>query len=94
MGVNMEYGGYMTTKTKQCAMCKDYYDYSMLVGILDTYMCDVCALELNKLLEEEMGSDYKQGLPKTTSHQVINNIPVFKISSPIHPAIAPDPITA
>ena len=82
------------SKIKQCAVCKGHYDPSILVGIMDTFMCDVCVNELDNLMKEELGDDYKRGLPKTSTRQILNNIPVFTVVSPVHPKIEPEPTTA
>ena len=82
------------SKTKQCAVCKGHYDPSMLVGIMDTFMCDVCAKEMDGIMQEELGEDYKKGLPKTSTRQIENGIPIFRVSSPIHPQATPEPTTA
>jgi len=89
------------SKNKKCAVCKGHYDPSMLVGIMDTYMCDVCAKDLEQLMmyddsgtEPGLGEDYKKGLPKTTTRQIENGIPVITIYSPIHPKTEPEPTTA
>lgn len=84
----------MMSKTKQCAVCKGYYDASMLVGIMDTFMCDVCAQDLDNVMQEELGEDYKKGLPKTSTRQILDGIPVFTVVSPVHPKIEPEPSTA
>jgi len=84
----------MMSENKQCAVCKGHYDASMLAGIMDTFMCNVCALELDKIMEAELGEDYKKGLPKTSSRQIEYGIPVLRIVSPIHPQTTPEPTTA
>lgn len=94
MAVSMASEVYMTTKNKECAVCKGHYDPSMLVGILDTFICDVCSLELDGMMKDVLGDDYKKGLPKTTARFIENDIPVFIVSSPIHPKIDSEPTTA
>jgi len=84
----------MTKKNKQCAVCKGHYDASMLVGIMDTYICDVCAQEMDSMMQKELGEDYKKDLPKTTTRHIENDIPIFTVYSPIHPIIDPEPTTA
>jgi len=79
---------------KQCAVCKGYYDASMLIGIIDTYICDVCTKEIEELMIVDLGENYKKGLPKTTTRHIANDIPVFTVSSPVHPKIEPEPTTA
>lgn len=84
-------------KNKQCAVCGGHYDPSMLVGIMDTFMCDVCAKEMDGMMQEELGEDYKKGpmrLPRTSTRQILNDIPVFTIISPVHPKTEPEPTTA
>jgi hypothetical protein len=81
-------------KNKQCAVCKGHYDPSMLVGIMDTYICDVCVSEMDNMMKEELGNDYKIDLPKTSSRQIENGIPVFRVVSPIHPKNELEPTTA
>lgn len=66
----------------------------MLVGIMDTFMCNVCGLELDKLMEGELGEDYKRGLPKTTTRHIENGKPILTIFSPVHPKPDLEPSTA
>ncbi len=88
---------------KQCAVCEGHYDASMLVGIMDTYMCNVCALEMDGLMKIDLGDDYKRNLPKSKVRQLENvthfiptnvEIPVFTLHSPIHPKVELEPTTA
>lgn len=85
---------------KQCAVCEGYYPPIMLVGIMDTYMCSVCTLEMEQLLitgdseDPGLGEDYKKGLPRTTTRHLENDIPILNISSPIHPKLEPELTTA
>ena len=96
----MVYEEFMMSKNKQCAVCEGHYDPSMLVGIMDTFMCDVCIKNLDQIMihgdEEEpgLGKDYKKGLPKTSTRQILNGIPVFTIVSPVHPKVELEPTTA
>ena len=78
------------TKPKQCAVCKGYYDPSILVGVLDTFMCDVCAMELDDVMKVELGENYKQNIPRTTSRYTQDEIPVIRAYSPVHPKPTPD----
>ena len=82
------------SKNKQCAVCKGHYDPAMLVGIMDTFMCNVCIKDMDGMMKEELGEDYKKGLPKTSTRQILNDIPVFTVVSPVHPKTEPEPTTA
>lgn len=84
----------MMVKTKECVVCKGHYDPAMLVGILDTFICDVCAIEIDGMMKDVLGEDYKKGLPRTSTRHIENGIPVFTVSSPVHPQIEPEPTTA
>jgi len=81
-------------KLKQCAVCEGHFDPSMLVGIMDTFMCNVCVLDLDKIMKDELGEDYKRNLPKTTTRRMQGNIPVIDVHSPIHPKPELEPTTA
>ena len=82
------------SKNKICAVCEDPFDDALLVGIMDTYMCELCAKNMDKLMKEELGEDYKKGLPRTTTRQVTDNKVVINIHSPIHPQPDLEPTTA
>ena len=84
----------MMSKNKICAVCEDPFDDALLVGIMDTYICQVCTQNMDTLMKEELGDDYKKGLPRTTTRQVKENKVVIDIYSPIHPVIEPEPTTA
>jgi len=84
----------MMLKNKQCAVCEGHYDPSMLVGIMDTYMCELCAKNMDTLMKEELGDDYRKNLPRSTTREVNDGKVVIKIHSPVHPQIELEPTTA
>jgi len=82
------------SKLKQCAVCKGHYDNSMLVGIMDTFMCNVCGLELDSMMKTELGEDYKKNLTRTSTRHIEDKKPVLTVYSPVHPKVDMEPTTA
>jgi len=94
MVVNMAYEGFMMSKLKQCAVCEGHYDTTMLANIMDTYICHVCALDMDGMMKEELGDDYRKGMDRTTTRHIEDGIAIISINSSVHPKPELEPTTA